>query len=472
VKAGCHLARSRSSLSAKPKSRLLPALAALAASAAPSRAGTSSPGTAPALTGAPAASAPEAHPLSRSRLRRSLRACTAEGVLAEVVAATTGGAVLTAWALHLGAGALLAGVLAVLPQVAQLLHVPAAWTTARLGHRRAAILMVGASRQLAWVLVALPFLPLAAPARRTALVAVVALAAVLGVLGNNAWVVWMGELVPRRLRGRYFGRRTMLCLFGAAVAAAAAGLILDHARDRGTTDLALTGLALTGCLTGAMAAAVMRRQHDPAPASRSVDLRAFLRPLRDARVRPLLRYQAVWNLAVGVAGSFFGLFMLRDLDVGFALVALHGTATSLSRMMAAPLWGRLIDREGPRRVLVICSFGIAVVPLLWVFPTPSHLWPLAADALVAGALWSGHALSSFTLPLELTPREGRPTYLALLSTVGGLAFSIGTVMGGLVAESLPRTLVVLGHPWAQLQVLFVASAVLRFAAARLARAIV
>ena len=59
------------------------------------------------------------------------------------------------------------------------------------------------------------------------------LAAVLGVLGNNAWVAWMGELVPSRIRGRYFGRRTGLCMLGGALAAGVAGLLLDWARGHG-----------------------------------------------------------------------------------------------------------------------------------------------------------------------------------------------------------------------------------------------
>jgi MFS family permease len=452
------------------KSRVLAALAELAASASPSRAGTASPGAAPALTGAPALTASEAHPLPRSRLRRSLRACTAEGILAEVVSASTGGALVTAWALHLGAGALMAGLLVVLPQIAQLFHVPAAWSTARLGHRRAAIWLVGASRQMFWPLVVLPFLPLGEEARRGVLVAVLALAGVLAVLGNNAWVVWMSELVPRRLRGRYFGRRTMWCLLGAASASSAAGLLLDRARAHGSADQVLAGLALLACVTGWGTVLLMRRQHDPAGAVEPapINLQAIMRPLRDGRVRPLLVYQAVWNLAVGVAGSFFGLFMLRHLAIGFALLALHGTVTSLSRMLAAPLWGRLIDRMGVRRVLVFCCFGIAAVPLIWLLPTPSRLWPLAVDAVLAGALWSGHGIASFTLPFELTPREGRPAYLAVLATVGGLAFSAGTLLGGTLAETLPDPTSLFGLPIADLQALFVASAVLRFLGARAA----
>jgi hypothetical protein len=58
--------------------------------------------------------------------------------------------------------------------------------------------------------------------------------------------------------------------------------------------------------------------------------------------------------------------------------------------------------------------------------------------------------------------------------VAGLAFSAGTVIGGLVADALPSRPAVLGHRLTALQVLFLTSSVLRFAAAglgtRIARA--
>jgi hypothetical protein len=123
---------------------------------------------------------------------------------------------------------------------------------------------------------------------------------------------------------------------------------------------------------------------------------------------------------------------------------------------------------GVRRVLVLCCSGIAAVPLIWLLPTPTRLWPLAVDAVVAGALWSGHGIASFTLPLEQTPRLGRPAYLAVLSTMAGLAFSLGTVSGGVLADRLRNPTTFFGHPLANLQVLFVLSALLRLLGARLA----
>ena len=448
---------------------ILSSLATLASVVSPSRAGTTSPGSAAPLFGAPApdAAAHAPHTQKVGRLRTSLRACTAEGIFAELVNAFAGGALLTAWALHLGAGPLFAGVLVALPQIALLFHIPGAWTTSLLGHRRACLWLVGASRQVGLVLVFLPFLPMSDASRRAVLLVVAALAATLAMLGNNAWVAWMAELVPARIRGRYFGRRTGACVLGGAAAAAVAGLLLDGARARGMVGPTLAGLQLLASLCGLHTVRLLRRQHDPAPtlSTRTIRLADAVAPFRDRRARGLLVYHLAWNGAVGLGGSFIGLYMIRDLKMSFALIAVHGAAIAVVRMLVAPLWGVLIDRVGARPVLATCSFAIAAIPLLWLLPTQHRLWPLAIDALFAGLFWTGHALAAFALPLTVTGRSERPFFLAGFSAASGFAFAAATAVGGALATLLPAQVNVAGSQLGNLQVLFIASGVLRFAAA-------
>ncbi|MBX5480515.1 MAG: MFS transporter [Myxococcaceae bacterium] len=447
-------------------------LSALSAGLPLSRPGIPSPGGSAPFLGAPIAGNPRR--IQAKPLRRSLRICLIEGIFAEVVTACAGGAVLTGWALHLGCKALVIGLIASLPQIAQLVQLPAAWTTALLGHRRACLWLVGLSRQALLPMIALPFLPVPDPVKQALLVTVALSSAVLGVLGNNAWVAWMGELVPRRIRGRYFGRRTGLCMLGGAVASAAAGAVLDHAHGRDRVGLTLAGLALVACAAGAVTTWLMRQQHDPAAGAPRApfDLRQALRPFGDPSAQGLLRYQLVWNFAVGLAGSFFSLHMLKNLGMGFTLVAIYGAATAALRMVTAPLWGRLIDRFGARPVLVFCSFSVSVIPLFWLLPTRSVLWPVALDALFSGPLWGGHGLAVFALPLAIAPRDGRPWYLAAFAAVGGITFSVATVLAGALAQQLPHTFSIAGHTFWNLQVLFVASSIARLGAAGFALRIV
>jgi MFS family permease len=429
--------------------------------------------------GLPGANAPyAAAPLTGTRqresrvakVRRSLRASCAEGMLAEVFTACAGGAVLTGWALHLRLSPFLVGILGALPFLAQLVQFPAAAITSWLGHRRAAIWAVMLSREVYLPLALLPFLKLSLLAEQRLLVAIAALAAVLGIIGNNAWVAWMGELVPARLRGRYFGRRTALCILGGSIAQLVAGAGLDAAKRHGVVGPAFSVAALVACAVGGLTTWLMSQQHDPVAASERVPFAwaHMLRPLREEGARRVMAYQLTWNAAIGIASVFFSVHMLKNLKMGFLLIALYNAGVAGIRILVAPLWGRALDRVGVRPILVACCFGMSLVPLLWLLPTPGRLWPLGIDFVLSGVLWCGQSLADFQLPLRLAPREGRPYYLAAFMTAEGIAFAIASAAGGAIAEALPPQFVLAGHPFYAIHVLFVLSAVGRFATALVA----
>ncbi len=385
--------------------------------------------------------------------------------------ACAGGAVITGWALYLGCGPFWVGLLGALPFLAQLMQLPGAWLTSRFGARRMALLTVALSRQAFLPLVVLPFLPLSPEVKRGVLVAVAAAHHGLGILCNNAWVTWMGDLVPPRVRGRYFGRRTAISILAGALATFTTGTLLDGARASERTGLALSALAFSACVLGALSTALMALKHDPArhPVPGTFQAARVLQPLRDAAARRLLAYGMSWNAALGLAGPFFTLYLLEDLKLGFTLVALHGSSTSLARMLAAPLWGRLIDRLGARRVLRACTFGLVLSPMLWVLAGPERWWPIALDALLGGVLLGGHGPASFALPLAVAPARERPFYHAAFAMAGGASFALASAAGGALVRLLPPSHPLLGHPLTALQLIFLVAALARGFAALLSR---
>jgi MFS family permease len=410
------------------------------------------------------ASAPAAGERRRapaSRVRATLRACTAEGVFAELVTACAGPTVLMGWALHLGARPLEVALVGALPQLAQLVQLPAAWMTALIGRRRAALWAVGLSRQAILPLALVPLLSPSPAGARALLLAVAAVGAALGVAGNNAWTAWMGEVVPEGLRGRYFGRRVALTTVGGTLGGLAVARLLDVAAGHGAAGAALAALALAASLLGAVTTALMARQHEPAaargPAPRLADA---VRPLRDPAARGLLVYQLAWNASVGLAGAWFTFHLLANLQVGYTVVALHAAAGAAARVCSAPLWGRAIDRFGARPVLAACSFAAGVLPLLWLAAAPGRLWPIALDALIGGVAWGGHGLAAFAVPLAVAPRRERPFYLAAFAMAGGAAYALGAAGGAMVASP--------GAGVRGIGALFAASAAVRLASAFLA----
>ncbi|TQF16015.1 MFS transporter [Myxococcus llanfairpwllgwyngyllgogerychwyrndrobwllllantysiliogogogochensis] len=450
---------------------VLSSFASLASAVPLFRPGSSLPGSAAPLMGAPPADSPDglSHPPAR-RLRATLGASVVEGMFTEVFTACAGATVLTAWAIALKLGPLLVGVMTALPFLAQFVQFPAAWLTSAFGHRRVALTAVCLSRLVMFPLAILPWLELELAARQHVLLVVAGASALLGVVGNNAWVAWMGELVPRAVRGRFFGRRTALTTLAGTLASLCAGLLMDRLRPSEGLGVALPLLALGACVMGVVTTLLMASQHDPAPPGTTprLELKGALVPLKDPLARRVLTYQVAWNAAVGVSAPFFALHSLQNLKMTFVIMALHAAAVAGVRILTAPLWGKMIDKVGAQPVLMACSLGIGVIPALWLLPSAGTLWPLLFDVLLAGALWSGHGLAIFALPLSVAPRKGRPFYLAAFATAGGLAYSVAAALGGAIASALPETFILGGKPWVNLHVLFVVSSVARLAAGLLA----
>src|SRR5687767_1322629 len=90
--------------------------------------------------------APDRHPVPDTPLRRSLRASILEGGVSETWNAFATGAVLTAWALFLGADAGTIAVLQGLATGAQVLHGPAAFLTEWVGRKRLAVAALTTAR--------------------------------------------------------------------------------------------------------------------------------------------------------------------------------------------------------------------------------------------------------------------------------------------------------------------------------------
>ncbi|HEX9051444.1 MAG TPA: hypothetical protein VF841_13010 [Anaeromyxobacter sp.] len=398
------------------------------------------------------------------RLRRSLRASTAEGIAAEVVGAATSTAVLTAWALHLGCGAAAIAVLGAMPFVAHVLQLPAAALTARYGARRVALAAVAVSRQAYLPLVALPFLPVSPGPARALLLGCAAVQHGLGIVCNNGWVAWMGEIVPVRLRGRYFGRRTAICTSAAALAGLAVGAYLDRAPGgRGAT---LSALAALTCVAGAASTAVMARQHGGiragAAAARRSSFRAVLRSRAPRRWAVL---QAGCGVASGLAVPFFAVFVLRDRALGFAFLAAYGAITSVARTASAPAWGRWTDRPGGARRVVIAANALAVAgPILWIASARLGATLLLVEGALAGVAAAGTGVAGLVFPLALSDDATRPVYHAVFAVSGGLAFGAGAAAGAALAGAAPA-LAIAGP----LTVPFAACAALRAGAVALSR---
>jgi hypothetical protein len=400
----------------------------------------------------------------RGAVRRAVAVSTAEGILAELVTACAGGGALVAWALQLHASPALVGAILALPALAQIVQIPAARLTARLGARRTAVAAAIASRQPYALLALLPWLPLGHEARLAFLIALAAVAAFLGAVGQHAWFSWVGVLFRAPLRARVLARRSGRVVLAGSAGALAVAAILDRCSAR-AVPVALATLAGVAWLSGAVSAALLARQHAPRAARRPrapVRVRAAL---ASAHVRRGLRYTVAWHAALGTTASVTATFMIQHLRLPLLVVAGHSAVVAGAGAAAAPLWGRLVDRAGVARVLVLSAAGAATLPFLWLGASERILWPIVVDAVLGGFLLGGQGIAGSNLAVALAPKGRTAEVYASLSTAAGVAFAAASAASAVLTAKLPFAVVIGGAGIAVRKLVFAAGGAARLAAA-------
>src|SRR3712207_5200255 len=109
---------------------------------------------------------------------------------------------------------------------------------------------------------------------------------------------------------------------------------------------------------------------------------------------------------------------VEDAGRAAAWAGLLNTATAATMALAAPLWGRLADRFGPKSMLLRATLaGSVVVGLMGLATAP---WQLLALRLVQGTL-TGTVAAATVLVSATAPAESGGQRLGVLQTEIGRA---------------------------------------------------
>lgn len=255
---------------------------------------------------------------------RTLRHSVRDGVAYSVMSGG-GETYFSAFALFLKATAPQIALLATLPpllgSLAQLLAV---WLGAQL-LRRLPVILAGATLQ-ALVLVPLVILPLVHRDQAVhILVACVTLYYAGANLATPLWISLMGDLVPERKRGRFFGRRTRLATMTAFVSLVAAGLVLHQFDAAGWTVFGFAAIFLIAAVARGVSVYHLSRMREPveahAPHPQPAQ-RISLRLLRHSHARRFTLFLAAMQGATAVAAPFF--FRLHAARPAVQLSPIHG----------------------------------------------------------------------------------------------------------------------------------------------------
>lgn len=371
-------------------------------------------------------------------LRHDLRASLVDGAAFGGMTGL-GETYLPAFALAVGLSEMSAGMVSSVPLVAGGLMQLVSPRAVRLlkSHRRWVVFCA--------VLQALSFIPLTLAAvygtiGTTALLSVVAVYWGAGLATGPAWNTWIGTVVPRSIRSRFFAHRTRVSQAGVFVGFLAGGMILHYASLH---DRSLDAFALLFCLSGVcriVSATMLRRQSEPIPLPanmQQIPWKRVFHHLKASSGGRLLVYLATVQAAAQMAGPFFTPFMLKHLEMAYSELIVLFSIAFFAKVVALPMWGRVAKKIGARQLLWIG--GIGIVPLSAGWLVSQHFAWLSLLQVLGGIVWAAYELAFFLLFFESISEEERTSVLTIYNLLNTSAWVTGSLIGGSLLFSLGMT---------------------------------
>lgn len=362
------------------------------------------------------------------KVRRTMRYSTLEGSFVQAFINWTTGSALIGYMLYLGATPFEISLIGSVPLLAQVTNPLAAWWAAKLGRRKILATIFAAFGRGLWILAAvLPQLGLPARSAPMFMVFLVLVSSVFQSAAGTLWAAWMGDVVPHKVRGRYFGIRTGVV----GVVGMVANLVVGWFLDLVQAPLSFQIVMMASVFCAAVGVFLYTLHYEPLVTGKQLGFRdTFTEPLRHANFRKFLIFAAFWQFAVMLAAPFVMAYFLDEQKLGFRNVAIWSVIIGITALFTTTLWGRLADRVGNKAVIAIGTFlAGAAMPACWILlGLTGNIWFFWLSAIADAMAWGAIGPAVFNLALSSSPQTGRAAFIASYSLSAGLAGFIGGLL--------------------------------------------
>lgn len=415
----------------------------------------------------PAAPAADGLPLNESAdtwpLRRQLVRVTIAWMFGAIWFNVITGAPVVAFAKGLGASYFQFGLLAAIPYIAALFSLPGSLYAERHGGRKAIFLKAFyLQRVLCFAIAVFPVLIIwmyghvAAPRAVVMLLGLLFLMHAIGAAGSPAWVSWMSDVVPKRIRGTYFSKRRQWGIVSAVPAALLTGWGLQWLAGDSVARSPVDGVPpivfWSGVLIGVTAffgiadiALFRPLPHTPRPRAADESLmHSIAGPLKDRPFMTMSLFVGAINFTVGFTNQFAMVYVIDRLRIDHVQVQLMLlVAPMLLQLALLPAWGAAVDRMGRKPLLIIAGLGLVPMGFGWCAMGQGGGVGMAwlGYLLFAGgqALWGGVEVVNFNWVLNAGGRAGKlggSGYHAVNTVIINLAGCGGGLIAGVIAATL------------------------------------
>mgnify|MGYP001160872939 CR=1 FL=1 len=175
------------------------------------------------------------------------------------------------------------------------------------------------------------------------------------------WRAWMGSIVPRPIRGKYFGIRLSISGIVLLVSITLAGIVLDNFSSSGS----YTGFVIIFCLAlmGRMISLrYWNKMTEPKNnyKEKEEDISSFS---QDQSV--YLKFMVLYQFSVNIIVPLWAVYFLRDIKFSYLEYSYILVSGNFVGIASHYFWGRFIDKYRSELAAILGGWIMVFMPVLW-----------------------------------------------------------------------------------------------------------
>lgn len=388
----------------------------------------------------------------------------ADGCLANAISVLTSGAILSGYAYFLGASEQVISLIVMLPTLLNLVQVFSSVLLEKRSRKKSilvACLLI--HRSLLGGMFFLPLISVSGDTKVLLLAVLYGVSYFFGGFTGAACGNWILKLIPASKVGSYLGLKDSLSLAALTVTSLFAGRMLDYYKDK---NAEIAGFFIMGVVLILLAVwdflclIKIEEPEDEVREQRYTLRETFLMPLKDGNFKKVLLYYGYWNIAFNIANPFFSIYMVGHLHLDYFYIMLVSLLSSVARVVAAVLWGKMADKISWMWVCRSSIFVLAISILLWAMTgKENYIWLLPLIQILTGIAWGGIAIANFNIQYAYAPSDKKILYVSTNTAVTSVIGFAATMVGVWLVSVIPD-IVLPNRNVTGVQILFLLSAML------------
>jgi len=257
-------------------------------------------------------------------------------------------------------------------------------------------------------------------------------------IGAPAWFSWMGDVVDKNYRGKWFSKRNLIIGIFTVIFTILAAFFLDFFKKNKCIMLGFMILFFLAMVSRLICIYYFKKTPEPKQKINKKNyfsLWKFLKKAPSNNFGKFTIFKASTSFAVFIASPLFAVYMLRNLGFSYVTFMTILLSQTIFGLIIIKQWGKFADKYGNYKALKITSVLISIYPILWLI-SDSPIFLIFCPALIGGIGWAGFNLSAGNFIYDSVTPKKRALAVSYYNLLNGIGIFLGAGLGAILIKIL------------------------------------